>query len=309
MSYQDRVDRAIKLIDEFNSQIPDKSDQIDSSEFIKKLKKAGGVSEPMLQECTWEELQKCGLPVLLARKVAAIFREKVTGAGEDPTYISEKKAAKLAARALIEMYIPKDKGSIVHKRLSELSQGKKFLVINPTDGVVDVTASEKLLNEIRDGYAERDTFELGGRPVKVVAVGVEPMKKLVDENPLYPGRVLRPDGTCDQMNRSWEGVPTIVRQLFYIAVTQTGEVRVMNLDKANDLLDMALAADAEQKIRNRYKKASIALDEAVANGSAPKLKISLNEESKPQNPFAIGSNKTYYGVKGRVFPAPYFSFP
>lgn len=289
MSYDDKIARAKTLLEEFNSQI-DESDKLDIEKFLKKLKQAGGVNEAMLVECTWEELQKCGLPSLVARKVATIFREPIVREEEKPGFVSDKKAAKMAPRYLIQVYDPKEKGSAVHKRLAELSGGKPFLVFN-SNGTVNVDVSEKLLQEIRSGFPERNEYVLDNKPVKVQTVGIDPQKKIVDENPLYAGRPLRPDGTCDQMNRSWDGVPLVIRQLFYLAITKTGEIK-MNHDKAHELLDLALTPDSEKKIRSRYKKASILLDELTEAGTAPTLKMTLNaEESKMNNPF--GNHRTY----------------
>jgi hypothetical protein len=291
MSYEDKLTRARAIIDEFNAQ-SDKDGQINPDKFEKSLKAAGGVNEQLLQECTWEELQKCGLPVLLARKVASIFREAQSAHDATNAYISEKKAQKMAPRYLIEAYDPKEKNSAVHKRLAELSRGKKFLVFK-TDGKVDAVVSEKLLREVQDGFPERETYtDTEGQPLPVRAVGVDPKKTMVDENPLYAGRPLRPDGTCDQINRSWTGVPQAIRQTLYLAVTKTGEVKLTH-DKAHDLLDLALQND-EKKIKTRFPKAVVLLKELTDSGTAPTLKIALNNEdvtARSNNPF--GQHRTY----------------
>lgn len=288
MSYENRIDRAKTLIQEFNSQVSSEN-IIDIDAFLKKLKNAGGVSESMLQECTWEELQKAGLPVLLARKVAAIFREKDQNLGN--TFVSERMVERMSYHQLIEKYDPKDKDSHVYKKLLSLSGGKRFIVVD-SSGKINVESTRILLTEIRDGFPERDVFEVDGKQYEVVAVGTNISNTLVDENPLYPGRFLRPDGTCDQMNRSWSGVPLIVRQVLYLAV-KNGELKV-NIDKSHDTLDLALSVDAEKKVRTRYKKASIEIDKLIAINTAPTLKIRLTSKSNNivQNPFNVG-NTTY----------------
>lgn len=80
--YSDKLWAACQLINEYNSQLtetilpegvkPRKT--IDSEKFLEKLVVFGGVSDEMLKHCSWEDLEHCGLPRLLARKVAAVFR-------------------------------------------------------------------------------------------------------------------------------------------------------------------------------------------------------------------------------------------
>ena len=50
-------------------------------DFFKKLTGLGGSTEDTLAEATWEDLESCGLPRILARKVATIFRgeQQVSG--------------------------------------------------------------------------------------------------------------------------------------------------------------------------------------------------------------------------------------
>lgn len=82
--YSDKLWAACQLIKEYNSQLsatqlpasvkPFKS--IDSEKFVEKLVMYGGVADELLCQCSWEDLEHCGLPRLLARKVAAVFRSK-----------------------------------------------------------------------------------------------------------------------------------------------------------------------------------------------------------------------------------------
>lgn len=80
--YSDKLWAASQLIKEYNLQLaatqlpvevkPRKP--IDSEKFIEKLVLYGGVADELLRQCSWEDLEHCGLPRLLARKVAAVFR-------------------------------------------------------------------------------------------------------------------------------------------------------------------------------------------------------------------------------------------
>lgn len=89
--YSDKLWAADRLIREYNKQLgetempkgvkPQKS--IDSEKFIEKLVLYGGVADELLRQCTWEDLENCGLPRLLSRKVAKIFRKDKI----DPNYL------------------------------------------------------------------------------------------------------------------------------------------------------------------------------------------------------------------------------
>jgi hypothetical protein len=49
---------------------------VSDERFVEKLVKLGGVSDELIRQCSWEELENCGLPRLLARDVAKIFRAR-----------------------------------------------------------------------------------------------------------------------------------------------------------------------------------------------------------------------------------------
>lgn len=102
--YSDKLWAADKLIRDYNQQLidatkpegvsssehakaPDVAKKlIDSEKFIEKLVLYGGVADELLRQCTWEDLENCGLPRLLARKVAAVFRKNAV----EPDYIIKK---------------------------------------------------------------------------------------------------------------------------------------------------------------------------------------------------------------------------
>lgn len=283
MPTTERLLRALALIDQYNAEV-ESDDRIDKDQFQKKLKKIGGTTEELLAELKWEDLQVCGLPTLLARKVATIFRSP-TVESSDSKHVSEKTANRMPPLYLIQSYDPSDPTTPVAKRLREISFGKKFLVFN-LDGTINAEHSLKLLNELRKGYEARDSVDFDNRiGVPVFAVG-ESTGEFVEENPLYAGRPLRPDGTCDQLNRSWEGVPAIVRQLLHFAVNEAHELNTFDIQRAHDLLDIALQADAEKKIRTRFRKASALWDEKSAAGQLPTLRVKIGKVvTRSNNPF------------------------
>lgn len=80
--YSDKLWAACQLIKEYNDQaastplpVEVKSRKtIDAERFVEKIVLYGGVADELLRQCSWEDLENCGLPRLLARKVAAVFR-------------------------------------------------------------------------------------------------------------------------------------------------------------------------------------------------------------------------------------------
>lgn len=287
MSYDQKLLEVRKCIENFNAENSD-GDGVNVDSFLKNLKKIGGINLDTLRLATFEDIEDCGCPRILARQVAGILRQ--TTMIKDSAYVGGKGAKRMSARELLEHYDPKDGENAVGKRLTELSKGQKFIIM--VNGKVNVDLSLQLLEEIRSGHPGRQFYQIDGRPVPVYGVG-ESVGEFADESPLYPGRALRPDGTDDQLNRSWDGVSTTVRQLLRIAVHETREVALSH-DKAHDLLDSALDPDAEKKLRRRYPKASMKLDEAIANGDAPKLRVRLGAavNARGNDPF-FQQHKTY----------------
>ena len=77
--YQRKLNEAKRLIDTHNylrKPCPDDT-RVVYEEFVARLVAMGGTSEEMLGRVTAEDLQDvCGLPVLMARRLAEIFSEE-----------------------------------------------------------------------------------------------------------------------------------------------------------------------------------------------------------------------------------------
>jgi len=80
--YSDKLWKACRLIKGYNAELVDmklpagvkKPKPINDERFIEKLVKIGGVADELIRQCSWEELENCGLPRLLARDVCKVFR-------------------------------------------------------------------------------------------------------------------------------------------------------------------------------------------------------------------------------------------
>jgi hypothetical protein len=190
----------------------------------------------------------------------------------------------MTPRELVEAFDPEDYSNPVGQRLAAVSKGEKFIVYSDAR-LVDVETTFKLLNEIKSGYPGRDDVDVNGAIKKVYRLGELP-ENYADENPLYRDRPLRPDGTCDQTGRSWEGIDLSVRQFVRVAMDE-GELKVTH-ELAHDTLDIVMEKDALKKLRQRYRKAAIKFDELAKTGDLPTLKIPLGGGSEGKNPFSGG---------------------
>lgn len=284
VTYEDKIERAQELVAQHNDAVGDNA--VDFEAFFAKLKKSGGTSEDRLRACSFEDLENWGLPKLLANEVGRVFRD--TKEAGKKAYISSARAAAMSVAELLSQYDPREADNPVGKRLVEISKNQPCVVFND-DGSVNVEASTNILNEIREGYPSRDTVIVEGIPQPVYRVDERP-DQFADENPLYPGRPLRPNGDCDQTSRSWNGVPHKLRVLLHLARTRTGELKVDSVREASTIMDLAVAGD-ESQIRRFHPEASKLYDELERKGDIPSLKIALGGTSgaRRNDPFAVGS--------------------
>ena len=301
MTYQERVDAALAVINEHNEALggKDKPGFIGPDQFISCVKASGGTSADRLAALSHEDILEClptvpgpggaqVKPRILAKAIAGVFRTKDDDPA-DPTKkeekrpVSAKKADRMTPRELVEAFDPEDFNNAVGTRLAVVSKGEPFIVYTNARSV-DVDTTLKLLLEVKQGYKGREDVDVGGAVKKVYKIGQLP-ENYADENPLYRGRPLRPDGTCDQLGRSWEGVELNVRQLIRVAMDE-GELQVSH-EQAHNILDMVMEPNAFDKLRKRYRKSAIKFDELAKTGDLPTLKIELGG-SEGNGPFAEG---------------------
>jgi len=272
---------------------------VNPDEFLTAIKVAGGTSEERLKRMSHEDilhfLPKTNyLPIMLAKDIAKVFRgndsvnhiETDTVEAQSRKPVTSKKADRMSLRELIQNYDPEENNA-VSKRLKEVSRNEPFIVFS-TDNAVNVEVTLKLLLEVKGGFDGRTDYKVGNDIFPVYKVG-ERTDYYVDENPLYDNRPLRPDGTCDQTGRSWEGVELKIRQLVRLAVA-TGELHV-SLENANNILDMVLSTDAWSKLTTRYRKATLKFNELSKTGELPKLKMALGVARK--RPFEDGKKVVF----------------
>jgi hypothetical protein len=294
VNYQEKLDAAKAIVDSHNAALTGAGSAVDFDSFVSNLKSEGGTSEAGLSACTYEDLEDFGLPKLLARQVAGVFRkDKDAAADARVKPVSDKRASSMSAAELLAVYDPREDNA-VSKRLSDLAKSKPCIVFNE-DGTVNVAESAKIVVANRDGHDALAMVMIGGKPFKVYKVG-ERVGDFANENPLYPGQKLRPGDMCGQTGRSWEHVSIDVRQIVYLAVKDTHEVEVRSINDAHNILDL-LANDSVAKAETRFPRAALKRKELEEQGTLPSLKIRLGESQRggrPNDPFHVSAGNRQF---------------
>ena len=295
-AYQQKLDQAQAIIEAQNAEIlVGEDDRIDFDSFVKCLRKKGGKTVKALALCSWNLLQECGLPELVAQGVADAFREKpkpskqkadapVAPAGPGFILPTSMLAPDMSDEELLRLYDPLKSTQPVAVELRKRAGDRPFIVFNPESSKHDEKASLELLKEIVEGEAPRKTFKVDGRPQPVFRIGERPDQSRI-VNPLYPAQVLRADGECDNTGLNWSQVaedsPHLL-QLVFLAVDSTlgtGEVKVRDVDHAHQTFELITGEDGENKFRSRYQTTSLRFDELQQTDSLPPMKKLLPRAS------------------------------
>lgn len=299
MTYDKKVAKAQSIIEAYNSSLPETSKkQILVDEFFYQLREAGGTTAEALALCTWEDIEDFGekavrdhganfpFPKLLARQIAKIFRGK--DKSSKPAYLSRHIVDRMDLQELVGNYDPKIPNEFVKDRLAKIvtkSGAPKPCLVFTDSGTLNKNATLRCVEDIVAGYPAVEMVIIGGIPYKTYIVGDRP-ESLIDENPLMPGHALvGAEQLCHLTYRSWKEISLDLRQIIYLALTETKEIQIDSPSKIHDIFD--LVSD-RQKITVRCHKAVILFKEKKRNGSLPSLKISRKlsgESSKKQNPF------------------------
>lgn len=265
---------------------------VDVEAFFTNLTDMGGSSEDTLSAASWEDLEACGAPRILARRIATLFRgeqpqgtstiQKVIVEDNDP----EKLAKAMTPTQLLDAYDPKQLKTPVAERLKFHSEGKKFIVFKD-DGTIDKETSLKLLSEL-DDHGEMTTFVGPDGDVRpTYAVGERP-DQVTNEHPLFPGVALRHGVSaigCDWNKVNWKTKKTL-----YLAVTETSEIDMSKMHEI-DVYNLATTG----MIDRRCIEAAKLYKEREALENLPSLRIRLGKGTektqKGNNPFNLGKNR------------------
>jgi hypothetical protein len=291
MSLDSKLTGARAILEAHNSQ---STKPVDIDEFLKNLTDMGGSSEEALEEATWEDLENCGAPRILARKIATLFRggdqpsarlaQKVIIEETDP----DKLAKAMTLAQLVDVYDPKQPKSAVAERLAFFSEGKKFIVFND-DGTVNREITLKLLEEL-DDHGEMPTYVAPDGSVKPTYTVGEKPSQAAHEHPLYPDTPLR--GGASSAGCEWGTIDLQIQQTLYLAVTETNEIDMRGVSEW-DIFDIAVGGVA--KVNRRFIQAAKLYNERKALGNLPSLRVKLGKsktENKGNNPFNLGQNRS-----------------
>ena len=289
MSIQVLFDAAYSAIKQHNEVVGEGSPGfVDPDAFIDALKVSGYTSVEVLSKLSFEKFAAClpavdvhgekkpmsGLAESIGKAIRLVAKVDIEAKTEDGRkYVGPKKVRQLSLRQLVESYDPAESNNEVGKRLAEISKGQPFVVFK-SGRSVHIDATLILLEELKQGYPPRQFYEIEGIPQEVQSLGYIP-DNYAEENPLYVGRPLRPDGTCDQTNRSWAGVDIQVKQFLRVG-SDMGIIKVNRLEDAHYFMDLALnTPDSLKVLRQRYAAVSVQFDKLAKEGKLPTLKISL----------------------------------
>ncbi len=230
----------------------------------------------------------------MAKVVAKIFRgdqqKPVETATKTVVILGPNQAKRATIEALVLVYNPDDSSDIIHSELTRRMGGNKPCVVFDQTGKVDIDATVRLINEIVvDKLEPRNNYNLNGVPVPVYRIGENPMR-MYDEDPLFPGKRLRSDGSSDQVPFSWQPIPLAIRQLARIAL-ETGDADPKKAVYVVDLVEKF--KDDLDALRRRWPAASIKFAELESTGQLPTLKIRMGNkvsssgQTGPKSPFSI----------------------
>lgn len=278
MSLETKLNAAKKLVRDHLASVDGDAEGV-TEQMMNALKDMGATSGEALEEVTEHDLAAVGVPPLVARRVVKLFGGSADGETPKQIVVIDDDPSKLALRLkpadLVAEYDPNDPDNPFGERLKVISEGKRFLVFTES-GTLDVKTSAKLLQELRDNYPQRASTLVNGVTCQTYCVGDRPAR-YGDEHPLYPSTLLYPDG-FSQKNVEWGSIDFKIRQLLYIAVKHTGEIK-MDREREREIFDLVQGRDFAQVCEN-FVDAAMKFKEMEGGQQLPSLKIPLGVRQK-----------------------------
>lgn len=271
-TYNEKLEKVKALFEAYNQSGVTK---LDFKEFVAKLHLAGGVTDDGLRQCRWEDITDFGVPKLLSRQVAEIFRQTPKEKKNKP--LKGSTVDSMTVQELLERYCPNEDENLVNIRLLKITKAMPCIIFDD-NGNVNVDASVILINEIKDGYPPRTNYVVDGVPRELKAVN-QRLDEWLDENPIFAGRALRgKDLLCDVTNRRWDNFNGEVRKIVHIAIHITKEWPITSNQDAHNLLDKLheanIANTLDKWLGERFPNAFIKYKKMSNNPSGlPSLKV------------------------------------
>src|SRR6476469_945173 len=128
--YDQKLSRAAELLGQHNSRVPE--DQKLNWDTIKaKIFGLGATSDDTLKEMSWEDLESCGVPRLLARQIANQVFRPVASTSDKPQGFKASHVKNMTKLQLFQNYdITGNTNSLITERLIEVASGKRCVVVD-----------------------------------------------------------------------------------------------------------------------------------------------------------------------------------
>jgi hypothetical protein len=298
MSYQARLDKAKEIVDTHNLVVGAEL-AVDFAKFENQLKINGGTSEEALKGCKYEQLQRFGLPELLAQQVANVFRASAEAETAKPKVVVSGKQVKHATvRQLVEWLAenPDDQSTGYFKRLKEIVGDRACVVFHGGQIVVDKTT--EFVNLIKQGYPKLPTtVDVGGSEVAAVYQLGKLPTVAVEEDPLRPGQPLLPNGLSADSSLDWGSAPKRFRQFVYLGVVESREIDGSDPVLETKLFELSKSPDGFKELQRMFTRTNELFAHRSSLGNLPLLLISRGGVGVASSNKAFsnnaGKNRTY----------------
>ena len=183
--------------------------------------------------------------------------------------------------AIVGGYSPKRR-DISFMVMSQIERrlGTAIVVIN-NDGSVNTDLTTKYVMSLEEGFPAPDDgvyTDDSGSPYQIVRVGVD-AQSVYDSDPIVPGKAL-PKNNIGTGRVNWNSVSLEVRQVAYLAVTQTGEINPTNDSHLAWLRDHIKSGSNRLVFHGQAPRAITAYNEALRTGSLPTLRVMLTRTAR-----------------------------
>jgi hypothetical protein len=252
-------------------------------EFKAALESYGAYTDEALKELKWEDLERLGVPPLLARQIA---NEILRAASPQVAYRSPKSVARLATPDLLAAYSAERTNSAEAKELNSRYGNRRILVFKTEDGSIDIDNSMQQISLWDHDLPEVEYLQDGR---KVYSIGDGPAR-MIDVCPIHTGELLV-NGFCQKCRIMWGETVISFRQFIYFAVRR-GLVSSSDRFLIRSMFERGNKGhDNIAELHCEYPEAMADFEEAQRKGELPTLKTKIGGGSNGGNPF--GKNRQY----------------
>ncbi len=168
--------------------------------------------------------------------------------------------------------------------------GTPIVVIND-DGSVNAEQTVAYIMSLEEGFppaVDGVWYDPDSNSYEVIKVGVD-AQSIYDADPVNPTQAL-PKSGIGTGRISWNGVPLDVRQVVFLAATQTREVTPGDESKLAWLRDHIKPGVKRLALRGEFPAATTAYNQAARMGALPTMKVQLSRQ--PRRPEVMPRRRT-----------------